>query len=104
MGYAVFQSGSKQYKVTTGETLQIEKIEVPIGQEVVFDQVLLTVDDQQTSQIGTSSLQDRKVICEVVKHQKGPKVFAFKFRPKKHSKQLKGHRQQYTVLRVKEIT
>lgn len=103
MAYAVFQTGTNQYKVTTGETFQVEKIDAPKGQEVVFDKVLLAVDDQQKGEVGTPYLEGRKVLCEVVDLIKAPKALAFKFRPKKHSKQLKGHRQKYTVLRVKNI-
>ncbi len=104
MSYAVFQSGIKQYKVSTGEMFPMEKLDLPVGGEVVFDKVLLAVDEQdQKGQIGTPYINGRKVVCEVVEQKKGPKVLAFKFRPKKHSKQLKGHRQQYTVLKVKTI-
>ena len=103
MAYVVFQSGREQFKVSAGDTLQVEKIVVPVGEEVVFDKVLLKVDDQAKVEIGTPYLKEQKVICEVVRQKKGPKLLAFKFRPKKHSKQLKGHRQQYTVLRVKDI-
>jgi large subunit ribosomal protein L21 len=103
MAYAVFQTGTNQYKVMAGETFQVEKIVVPEGTEVVFDKVLLAVDDQQKGEVGTPYLEGRKVLCEVVGLIKAPKVLAFKFRPKKHSKQLKGHRQKYTVLKVKEI-
>ena len=103
MAYAVFQTGTKQYKVTAGETFQVEKIDAPEGEEVVFDKVLLAVDDQQKGEVGTPYLNGKKVVCEVVDMTKGPKMLAFKFRPKKHSKQLKGHRQRYTVLRVKEV-
>ena len=103
MAYAVFQAGTKQYKVTAGETFQVEKIAASQGEEVVFDKVLLAVDDQQKGEVGTPYLNGKKVVCEVVDMTKGPKMLAFKFRPKKHSKQLKGHRQRYTVLRVKEV-
>lgn len=104
MAYAVFQTGTQQYKVTAGEKFQVEKIDAPQGQEVVFDKVLLAVDDQQKGEVGTPYLEGRKVLCEVVDLVRAPKVLAFKFRPKKHSKQLKGHRQRYTVLKVKTIS
>lgn len=104
MSYAIFQSGTKQHKVSTGEVFPVEKMDLPVGGEVVFDKVLLAVSEQaQGGQIGTPYLNEKKVVCEVVAQKKGPKVLAFKFRPKKHSKQLKGHRQLYTMLKVKSI-
>ena len=100
--YAVVQTGAKQYRVSQGDTLSIERIEVEKGKEVTFDQVLL-VADGETVKIGTPLLKGAAVTAEVVDHKRGPKLIAFKMRRTEGYHRKVGHRQELTVVKVKDI-
>ena len=102
MGYVIVQAGGKQHRVSKGDTFRVEKMPLEVGQEVVLDKVLAAIEGEKR-EFGTPYLQGKKVVCEVLAQEKGEKILAFKFRPKKHSKQLKGHRQRYTALKVRGI-
>ena len=95
---AIFVTGGKQYYVTEGDTIYVEKIDAEVGSEVTFDEVLL-VDDT----VGTPCVKGAQVVCTVEKHGKQKKVIVFKFRPKKKYRNKQGHRQPYTKLIVKKI-
>lgn len=99
--YAVIASGGKQYKVTQGEVIQLEKLPVEVNEVVEFP-VLLVSNDKET-RIGTPLLADCKVKAEVVEHGRGDKVKIIKFRRRKHHKKQMGHRQHYTAVKITEI-
>ena len=95
---AIFVTGGKQYYVSEGETIYVEKLDAEVGSEVTFDQVLF-VDGVA----GTPVVDDAKVVCTVEKQGKQKKVIVFKYRPKKKFRNKQGHRQPYTKLTVKQI-
>jgi large subunit ribosomal protein L21 len=100
--YAVLETGGKQYRVSAGDTLQVERLETPAGETVTLDRVLLISRDGQTS-IGTPTVTSASVVADVVSHIRGPKTIAFKMRRRKGYHRTVGHRQELTVLKVKEI-
>lgn len=100
--YAVLQTGGKQYKVSEGDTLEIERLEAAAGQSVTFDQVLLLNDNGQTF-IGTPTVSSATVQADVLEHTRGPKKIAFKMRRRKGYHRTVGHRQELTVVKVTGI-
>ena len=99
---AIIVTGGKQYNVSEGDTLFIEKLDVNAGDSVVFDQVLAIVDGENTK-FGAPVVEGAKVDATVVKNGKGKKIRVFKYRAKKDSKSLQGHRQPYTKVQIEKI-
>ncbi|MCH9692423.1 MAG: 50S ribosomal protein L21 [Gammaproteobacteria bacterium] len=100
--YAVIESGGKQHRVTEGEVLRLEKIEIATGETVDFDQVLMLVDGESIN-IGAPLVEGAKVTAEVLHHGRGEKVKIIKFRRRKHSLKRQGHRQWYTEVKITGI-
>ena len=101
--YAVLETGGKQLLVRAGDTIEIEKLSVEEGGEVVVDTVC-AVCDGTTLKVGTPYVEGAKVTLSIVApNKKGPKVINFKMKRRKGSRRLVGHRQQYTVATVKAI-
>lgn len=100
--YAVIESGGKQHRVTEGEVLRLEKIEIATGETVEFDQVLMLVDGESIN-IGAPLVEGAKVTAEVLHHGRGEKVKIIKFRRRKHSLKRQGHRQWYTEVKITGI-
>lgn len=100
--YAVIATGGKQYKVTEGQVLRVEKLAAQPGDKVNFDSVLL-VDDGKTVNIGTPTVAGGKVIAEVIEQQRDKKIRIIKFRRRKHSRKQMGHRQAYTTVKITDI-
>ncbi|MDI9259872.1 50S ribosomal protein L21 [Alicyclobacillus sendaiensis] len=100
--YAIVETGGKQYKVSQGDTLIVEKLDGEIGSEVVLDKVLLVQNEGQV-QVGSPYLQGAKVVAKVVEHGRGKKIVVFKYKPKKNHHKKQGHRQPYTKLTVESI-
>lgn len=100
--YAVLETGSKQYRVTAGDTLEIERLEIEAGQPVTFDRVLLLSNDGQVK-IGSPTVAAASVVADVVEHKRGEKKIAFKMRRRKGYHRTVGHRQELTVVKIKEI-
>lgn len=96
---AIFITGGKQYYVTEGEIIYVEKLDVEAGSEIIFDEVLF-VDGV----VGTPTVKNAKVVCTVEKHGKQKKITIFKYKAKKKYRKTQGHRQPYTKLVVKTIT
>lgn len=97
--YAVIKSGGKQYRVAPGDVVRVEKLEVPTGDTVELDQVLMVSDDNGL-RVGAPMLDGVKVMAEVLEHGRGPKIRIIKFRRRKHHMKQMGHRQYYTALRI----
>src|SRR5437773_11691540 len=93
--YAVVRTGGKQYRVSTGEKLKIEKLTAAAGSELVLDEVLL-VGDGQALKVGTPVVTGASVKAKILAHGLGEKVMIFKRRRRKNSKRLRGHRPAYT--------
>lgn len=101
--YAVIETGSKQYRVTEGDTLTIEKLEIEAGQTATFDKVLLVGKDGGEISVGQPLLEGATVTADVVDHQKGPKLVAFKMRRRKGYHRKVGHRQPQTIVKISKI-
>jgi large subunit ribosomal protein L21 len=100
--YAVVETGGKQYKVTVGEMIEVERLPAAQGERVELDRVLLVSDDGQV-RIGQPVLDDAKVAARVVGHGRSRKVLVFKYRAKERYRRKVGHRQDYTRLRIEAI-
>ena len=98
--YAIFENGSKQYKVSVGDLLKVEKLNAEIGSTVQFP-VILTADEKGI-QVG-KEVEKVKVSCEVVSQGKDKKIIVFKYKPKKNERKKQGHRQPYTEVKVTAI-
>ncbi|MEO0442735.1 MAG: 50S ribosomal protein L21 [Pseudomonadota bacterium] len=100
--YAVIKTGGKQHRVTEGEILKIEKIDVAAGDSVQFDEVLLVAAGDEIS-IGAPLVEGAAVTAEVVQHGRAEKVKIIKFRRRKHSMKRQGHRQWFTQVKITDI-
>ena len=100
---AIIVTGGKQYIVSEGDTLFIEKLEAEAGESVVFDRVLAIVDGENTK-IGAPVVENAKVDATVVKNGKGKKIRIFKYTPKKGYRKRQGHRQPYTKVEIAKIS
>lgn len=100
--YAVLETGGKQYRVTAGDTLEVERLTVEAGQPVTFDRVLLVNADGKLS-VGNPTVASATILADVVEHKRGKKVIAFKMKRRKGYHRTVGHRQELTVVKIKEI-
>jgi large subunit ribosomal protein L21 len=100
--YAVLETGSKQYRVTAGDTLEIERLAVEAGQSFTFDRVLLVNNEGKVS-VGAPTVSGATVTADVVEHKRGIKTVAFKMKRRKGYHKKTGHRQELTVVKIKEI-
>lgn len=100
--YAVLETGGKQYRVTTGETLEIESLDAEAGSDVTLDTVL-AISDGKELKIGMPYVKDAQVILTIIGHKRGKKVISFKKKRRKGYERKVGHRQELTVASVKAI-
>ena len=100
--YAVIKTGGKQYKVNVGDVINVEKLAVNVGDEVVFDEVLFADKDGEYV-CGKACIEGAKVKASVIEQGKGPKVVIFKYKSKKDYRRKQGHRQPYTQVQINEI-
>ncbi len=100
--YAIIKTGGKQYRVSEGEALQIEKLDAEVGSEVVFDEVLTVVNDADVM-IGKPVVEGAKVTAKVVEHGKGAKILVFKYKAKSNYRRRQGHRQPFTTVEITGI-
>ncbi|MEN6643359.1 MAG: 50S ribosomal protein L21 [Armatimonadia bacterium] len=101
--YAIFQSGGHQYVAAENDVIRIQKLDVEAQQEINFDQVL-AVRNEDEFKFGAPYVAGAKVTGTVMAQGRGPKIIVFRYRPKKHYKKMKGHRQDYTEVRIKSIS
>lgn len=100
--YAIIETGGKQYRVEEGKTLKVEKIDIPEGEPVEFDRVLL-VRKEDSSIVGSPYVEGARVRAKVLQTAKSRKVLVFKMKPRKGYRRLKGHRQFYTKVLIEKI-
>jgi len=100
--YAVITSGGKQYKVRQGEILRVEKIPGEVGSPVSFDKVLM-YSDGETASIGQPVLDNVAVKGYIVDQGKAKKIIVFKYKKRKRFRRKRGHRQQYTAIKIDSI-
>ena len=100
--FAVIKTGGKQYRVAANDVITVATLAGEPGSTVTFDQVLMVTNDGGT-QVGAPLVQGFTVAGEVVEHTRGEKVIAFKKRRRQNSRRKRGHRQDYTMVRITEI-
>lgn len=100
--FAVIKSGGRQYKVSVGQTLEVNRLPVDDGAEVKFDEVLL-ISDENGSMIGTPLLDNAMVLATAVKQGRGEKLIVFRYKSKKRFRHRRGHRQELTILTIDDI-
>lgn len=99
--YAVLRTGGKQYKVSEGDFLKVEKLEGAVGDTVEFGEILMVGGD--AVKIGTPLVPSASVVGKIVEQGKEKKILVFKSRRRKNSRKLNGHRQLKTVLKIEKI-
>ena len=102
MSYAVIQTGGKQYRVTSGDIIEVEKLDLEEGASTVFDDVLLVSDGSQ-ARVGAPFVKGVSVAAEVVAQKKGPKLTSFKYKRRKGYHRTVGHRRRLTQLKITAI-
>ena len=100
--FAVIKTGGKQYIVTPGVKINIEKLEVKVGEEIIFSEVLL-LEKNKKLEIGSPLVKDAQVVGKVLKQKKGDKIIIFKYKPKKRYQKKQGHRQFITEVEITGI-
>ena len=101
--YAVIKTGGKQYRVSAGDKLKIEKLDAEVGSQITFDQVLMVGADGNVK-IGAPLLAGASVSATVLNQARADKVLIFKMRRRKHYRKSQGHRQYYTEVQIGGIT
>ncbi len=96
--FAIIETGGKQYKVSKGSEIYVEKLDVEAGETVTFDKVLLA-----NGKVGAPTVTGATVVGKVEKHGKAKKIIVFKMKPKKGYKRTQGHRQPYTKVVIESI-
>jgi len=99
--FAVIKTGGKQYRVATEDLIKVEKVAGNPGDIIAFGEVLVVGGDTPT--LGTPTVAGATVAGEVLEQGRGPKVIAFKKRRRKNSRRKRGHRQEFTLVRITEI-
>lgn len=100
--YAVIETGGKQYKVSEGDVVFIEKLEAAEGETVTFDKVLVVADGENVT-IGAPAVAGATVSAKVEKQGKAKKIYVFKMKRKKNYRRKKGHRQPFTKVTIEKI-
>src|SRR6266567_7064879 len=100
--FAVIKSGGRQYKVSVGQTLEVNRLAVEDGAQVRFDEVLL-ISDANTSMIGTPFVENAEVLATTVRQARGEKLIVFRYKSKKRFRHRRGHRQELTILSIDDI-
>lgn len=100
--YAIIETGGKQYRVSEGDEIYLEKLAVGDDGAVTFDQVVAVSGDQGLS-VGTPYVKGAVVTASLIKHGKSKKITVFTYRPKKSSSRKLGHRQAYTKVKIESI-
>lgn len=95
---AIFETGGKQYYVSEGDKIYVEKLEGEVGKDITFDHILFV-----NGKAGSPFVEGASIICTLEKNGKGKKIKVFKYNAKKKYRKTQGHRQPYTLLSVKKI-
>ena len=102
MRYAVVRTGGKQYTVSAGQVVEVEKLDVEPGSEIELTDVLMVSDDGTTT-VGKPVIEGARVLARVLAQDRDRKIVVFKYKPKKRYRRKTGHRQSITRLAIKEI-
>src|SRR6516162_382981 len=100
--FAVIKSGGRQFKVSVGQTLEVERLPIDDGEQIRIEEVLL-ISDADRSLVGTPYVDNAAVLATVERQTRGEKLIVFKYKSKKRYRHRRGHRQELTVLRIDDI-
>ncbi len=101
--YAVVKTGGKEYRISKGDIIRVERLEGKVGDQVTMKDVVM-VSREGEVQVGSPHLAEAVVVGEIVEQTKGRKVLTYKMKRRKNYRRMKGHRQTYTYIRVSDIT
>lgn len=99
--FAIVQTGGKQYNVTEGDIIKVEKLSNAVGDKINLEVLLVSSDNKVVA--GTSTVKGAEVTAEVLSHGKGDKIVVYKYKPKKNERKKQGHRQPWTELKIVSI-
>ncbi|URJ29341.1 50S ribosomal protein L21 [Blochmannia endosymbiont of Camponotus modoc] len=100
--YAVFQTGSKQYRVVEGQVIHIERLDIDVGNHVEFNQILL-IESNECLHIGSPFIKNGQIVAEIIAQSLNQKIKIIKFRRRKHFRKFQGHRQCFTTIKIISI-
>lgn len=100
--YAIIKTGGKQYKVTEGETLSVEKLSFELNTEFTINEVLM-ISEGEEIKVGTPFVEGAKVTAEIVEQGRCKKVISFKYKRRKGFHKKKGHRQSFSKIKITKI-
>lgn len=100
---AVVETGGKQYQISPGSIIRIEKLKAKKGEEVVLDKVLMIKEDDSETLVGNPVIAKARVTAEVLRQDRAKKIIVYKFKRRKNYHRKYGHRQAFTELKIKEI-
>ncbi len=100
--YAIVETGGKQYRVEPGDVVRVETLHIDEGESVVFDKILMVSNDSDV-QVGTPYVDGAAVNATVVRHGRAPKILVFKYKSKKNYRRMRGHRQNFTEIKIDSI-
>ncbi len=100
---AVVETGGKQYQISPGSIIRIEKLKAKKGEEVVLDKVLMIKEDDSETLVGNPVIAKARVTAEVLRQDRAKKIIVYKFKRRKGYHRKYGHRQAFTELKIKEI-
>jgi len=103
MAYAIIKTGGKQYRVSEGDTIRVEKIQGEVGSSIELDEVLMLGGGDDVS-VGTPLVSGAKVTAEIVAQDRAKKIIVFKMKRRKNYRRKQGHRQPYTELRITGVS
>jgi large subunit ribosomal protein L21 len=103
MAYAIFKTGGRQYRVAEGDTIDVDLLEMEVGKQTIFGDVLFHADGEKLTH-GSPFVAGAKVTAEVLEQRKDKKVIAFKFRRRKGYHRTVGHRRKLTRVKIKSIS
>ena len=103
MAYAIIKTGGKQYRVSEGDTIRVEKIQGEVGSSIELDEVLMVGGGEKVS-VGTPFVSGAKVTAEIVAQDRAKKIIVFKMKRRKNYRRKQGHRQPYTELRITGVS
>ncbi len=101
--YAIVETGGKQYRVSSGDTIRVEKLSSEPGSIIGLEKVLAVIDGTKTT-VGTPYVNGAEIKAEVMGSGKADKVLVYKKRPRRVYEKLRGHRQSFTTLKIKEVS
>jgi len=101
--YAIVKTGGKQYKVTPGDQVKVEKLPGNAGEEIILSDIMALVKDEKVT-CGTPLVENASLTARIVRHGKARKVVIFKYKPKKRYRVKKGHRQEFTHLEILKVS